>query len=85
MANDAEQRHPDHQFPWKSGCQGALLTSFHSSCWGGFLGAPRQFSSSGSPIRAVIFWLPTMTAAPETAPGQERGVRGLEASTGPRF
>lgn len=34
---------------------GAPLTSFHSSCWGGFLGAPLQLSTSGFPIRAVMF------------------------------
>lgn len=42
------------QVEWPGKCE-VLLTSFHSSCWGGFLGAPLQLSTSGSPIRAVMF------------------------------
>ena len=54
----------------RSGETGAPLTSFHSSCWGGFLGAPLQFSTSGFPIRAVMFW------SPVTAPGRQHHDEG---------
>lgn len=47
------------------GITGDPLTNFHSSCWGGFLGAPLQFSTSGFPIWAVRFRLPT------AAPGKQ--------------
>lgn len=47
------------------GVTGDPLTNFHSSCWGGFLGAPLQFSTSGFPIWAVRFRLPT------AAPGRQ--------------